>query len=201
MNPADEQALIGRSLTGDLEAFNRIVEVYQDQVYSVALRMVRNHATAEDLAQEAFISAFRNLRQFRGGSFRAWLLRIVRNATYDWLRRAQRRQDESIDENVVTFESRLVSEEGNPHAAALTSELGAQITQALGGLQADQRMAVVLIDVEGFSYEEAAGAMDVSIGTVKSRLSRARARLREILLQDPELLPSQFRHVDTGGNG
>ncbi len=199
MSSSDEQALIERSRAGDLDAFNGLVEVYQDQVYSVALRMVRNHATAEDLAQDAFIAAFRSIRQFRGGNFRAWLLRIVRNATYDWLRRSQRHPTTSIDEDVITFETQMVSPDATPEEAALTSELGGQISESLGTLQPDQRMAIVLIDIEGYSYEDAAQTMNVSIGTVKSRLSRGRMRLREALLAVPELLPSQFRPVSEGG--
>ncbi len=193
-----EQTLIEQSRAGDLDSFNAIVEMYQGQVYAVALRMVRDAALAEDLAQEAFISAYRNLNQYRGGSFKSWLLRIARNATLDALRRAQRRPAESLDENIVAFEADLVSPEATPAETVLNTELGDHIKDVMANLHPDQRMALVLIDVEGFSYEEAAETMAVSIGTVKSRLSRARGRMREALLADPELLPSRFRQVSEG---
>ncbi len=198
MSTPVEQTLIEQSRAGDLDSFNAIVEMYQGQVYAVALRMVRDAALAEDLAQEAFISAYRNLNQYRGGSFKSWLLRIARNATLDALRKAQRRPAESLDENIITFEAELVSPEASPAEAALNAELGDHIKEVMADLHPDQRMALVLIDVEGFSYEEAAETMAVSIGTVKSRLSRARGRMREALLADPELLPSRFRQVSEG---
>ncbi len=198
MSTPVEQTLIAQSRAGDLDSFNAIVDMYQGQVYGVALRMVRDAALAEDLAQEAFISAYRNLNQYRGGSFKAWLLRITRNATLDALRKSQRRPSESLDENMITFEAELVSPEATPDEAVLNAELGDHIKDVMADLHPDQRMAMVLIDVEGLSYEEAAETMAVSIGTVKSRLSRARGRMREALLADPELLPSQFRQVSEG---
>ncbi len=198
MSTPVEQTLIEQSRAGDLDSFNAIVEMYQGQVYAVALRMVRDAGLAEDLAQEAFISAYRNLNQYRGGSFKSWLLRIARNATLDALRKSQRRPAESLDENIIAFEAELVSPEATPDEAALNTELGDHIKEVMADLHPDQRMALVLIDVEGFSYEEAAQTMAVSIGTVKSRLSRARGRMREALLADPELLPSQFRQVSEG---
>ena len=193
-----EETLIAQSRAGDLESFNALVEMYQDQVYGVALRMVRDAALAEDLAQDAFISAFRNLNQYRGGSFKSWLMRIVRNATLDSLRRTQRRPTDSLDENMVAFESQLVSDEPTPEDVAENAELGDHIKEVMADLHPDQKMALVLIDVEGYSYEDAAQAMSVGIGTVKSRLSRARARMREALMADPELLPSQFRQGNEG---
>jgi len=189
----DEQDLIQRAREGDLPAFNVLVETYQDIVFSVVLRMIRDHARAEDLAQEAFISAYRNLRRYRGGSFKAWLLRIAKNATLDELRRRKRRPEVSMDADVVTFRDTLPSAEQSPEDAAEMGELGNAIAAGLATLPADQRMAVVMVDVEGLSYEETAEAAEVSIGTVKSRLSRARERLRDYLRQQPELLPAKFR--------
>ena len=188
-----EETLIAQSRAGDLESFNALVKMYQNQVYGVALRMVRDAALAEDLAQDAFISAFRNLNQYRGGSFKSWLMRIVRNATLDSLRRTQRRPTDSLDENMVALESQLVSDEPSPADVAENAELGDHIKDVMAELHPDQKMALVLIDIEGYSYEDAAQAMSVGVGTVKSRLSRARARMRETLMADPELLPAQFR--------
>ena len=193
-----EETLIAQSRAGDLESFNALVKMYQNQDYGVALRMVRDAALAEDLAQDAFISAFRNLNQYRGGSFKSWLMRIVRNATLDSLRRTQRRPTDSLDENMVAFESQLVSDEPSPADVAENAELGAHIKDVMAELHPDQKMALVLIDIEGYSYEDAAQAMSVGVGTVKSRLSRARARMRETLMADPELLPAQFRQGNEG---
>lgn len=193
MSGIDEQALIERAREGDLPAFNALVELHQNTVFSVVLRMIHDHGRAEDLTQDAFISAHRNLARYRGGSFRAWLLRIAKNATLDELRRRKRRPEVSIDADAVTFHETLPSAEQSPEDAAQMRELGSAIAAGLAALPGDQRIAVVMVDVEGMSYEETAQAMDVSIGTVKSRISRARERLRDFLRQEPELLPSKFR--------
>lgn len=193
MTSQEEQRLIQLSLEGHLDSFNRLVEMHQDAVYGVALRMVRNHATAEDLAQDTFISAYRRLSSYRGGVFRAWLLSIARNATLDHLRRTKRRPETSIDQDIVTFSSTLESEERGPEDWAQSGELGRIIGGCLGCLSDDQRLAVTLVDIEGLQYDEAAEAMGVSIGTVKSRLNRARAKLRECLQAHPEHLPASMR--------
>ncbi len=197
MTTPDEQKLIQLSLEGHLDSFNRLVEMHQDAVFSVALRMVRNHATAEDLTQDAFISAFKNLRSYRGGVFKAWLMRIVRNATYDHLRRTKRRPETSIDKDIVMFSNTIESDDRSPQEWAQSGELREIITHCLGALSEDQRMAVVLVDIEGYQYDEAADYMGVSIGTIKSRLNRARARLRDCLQTHPEHLPDSMRLGNT----
>lgn len=210
MPTGEEQDHIARARDGDLDAFNRLVESYQDSVFGVALRMVRNRAAAEDITQEAFISAWRAIKSYRGAplnpgegpgpkhTFRAWLLRIARNATYDHLRRAGRRAEVSIDDDAVTLAETAASQERGPEEWALAGELGKAISNGLGTLPEDQRMAVVLVDIEGHSYEEAAIAMDTNTGTVKSRLNRARAKLRDFLRRTPELLPAHLRQEDEG---
>ena len=189
----EDRTLIDLSRGGDLDAFNELVNRYQDAVYGVALKMVRNPATAEDLAQDTFISAFRNITKFRGGNFRAWLLRIARNATYDHLRRSKRRPETSIDENIGTFSDTLRATEPEPEDTALSSELGRVITEGLMTLSNDHRLSIILVDMDGYRYEEAAEVMGVSVGTVKSRLNRARGRMRDFLKTRPELLPDEWR--------
>lgn len=193
MSQSEEQDLISRSRQGDLAAFNQLVVRHQDLVFSVTLRLVSNYATAEDITQEAFISAFRSIGRLRGDNFRAWILRIARNAAYDAMRRTRRRPEESIEEQVVTLGETLASGEESPEDHALRQDLARAIGRGLDELPRDQRMAIVMVDVEGLSYDETASATDVSIGTVKSRLNRGRRKMREYLLENVEQLPSRFR--------
>ena len=191
----EEAELVRRSQTGDHGAFNMIVERYQTQVFNVAARIVGNRTTAEDVTQETFISAFKAIRKFRGGSLKSWLLRIASNSSKDFLRSSRRRPAESLDESLLNPSFQPASSEETPEQQALRGELGLQIQQAILALPEDQRIALVLIDVQGLSYEETAQAAGASVGTIKSRLSRGRARVRDTLMQNTELLPEQFRHT------
>ena len=186
--------LVGRSKKGDLEAFNMIVERYQTLVFNVAARMLGNRASADDVTQETFISAYKAIGGFRGGSLRAWLLRIASNACRDLFRASRRRPEESLDQALLNPSFQVASGEESPEQSALRGELGAEIQRAILSLPEDQRTILVLVDVQGLSYEEAAGAAGTSLGTVKSRLSRARGRVRDYLVERRELLPEQFRH-------
>jgi RNA polymerase sigma-70 factor (ECF subfamily) len=199
----DERKLIRMAQEGDLTAFNRLVLAYQDRAYGIAFRIMGEHAAAEDATQEAFISAYRNIRRFRGGSFRAWLFRIVTNACYDELRRRKRRPQISLDgsdrEEDDRFEGRWERTTGSatdPHAHSERSELARAIQDCINRLPADFRAVVVLVDVQGFDYKEAAQVVDTPVGTVKSRLARARARLRDCLKRYRELLPDNLRLQD-----
>ncbi len=190
---AEDLELVTRSKNGDLMAFNIIVERYQALVFNVAVRILGNRASAEDVTQEAFVSAYRAIGKFRGGSLRAWLSRIVSNLSYDLLRLRKRRPEQSLDQSLENPVFQVRSEGDSPEQLAMNSELGAEIQRAILNLPEDQRTLLVLIDVQGFSYEEASEATGVSTGTVKSRLSRARARVRDDLMQHRELLPAEFR--------
>ena len=193
----DEQAFIHAAQKGDVAAFNQLVRGYQAQVYRTAYRVLGDAASAQDATQDTFISAYKHLRAFRGGSFKAWLLRIVTNACYDQLRVKQRRPAASLDamlldpDNPAPGLDRAASE--SPQDFAERQELGATIQRGLATLPHDQRMTLVLVDIEGLSYEDAADTLATNVGTVKSRLSRARAALRDFLVQQPELLPSRYR--------
>ena len=191
----DEAELVARSQDGDLAAFNRIVERYQGQVYNVAARITGNRTSAEDVAQETFTSAYRSIRRFRGGSLRAWLTRIASNLSIDAIRSSRRRPEESLDEHLLNPSFQPASDAESPEQRALSNELADRIQQAIMAAPEDQRALLVLIDVQGMSYEEAAEAVGVSVGTVKSRLSRARVRVRDHLRQHRELLPGRFRHM------
>ncbi|HEX9796008.1 MAG TPA: sigma-70 family RNA polymerase sigma factor [Anaerolineales bacterium] len=195
-----EQALVDMAKEGDLTAFNRLVVSHQTVVYNLALRIMGDPAAAEDAAQEAFISAYRKLGGFRGGSFRAWLMRIVTNACYDELRRYRRRPqtpledlnplDEPAEVDSAGF---LQSDEEGPEAAADRAELARALRECLDRLPLEFKVVAVLVDVQGFDYKEAAEVMDKPLGTVKSRLARARSRMQECLQGYRELLPLEMR--------
>ncbi len=191
----DEQRLIEAASRGDLPAFNQLVLAYQSIAYNLAFRILGAGDPAEDATQEAFIKAYRNLGQYRGGSFKAWLLRIVTNACYDHLRQIQRRPAGSRDDLTEDpeYAGQLIDPVETPSEYALRQELAEIIQQGIAALPVEQRTVLVLSDVEGLSYEEIAQVMDTSLGTVKSRLSRARAKLRDFLLERQELLPSRYR--------
>jgi len=183
---ANEAPLVERARDGDLDAFNALVELHQRAVFNLCLRMIGNYATAEDATQEAFVSAFRAIRSFKGGSFRAWLMRIAANASTDALRRRQRRPALSLDVAPPGTDDPIDPPDSaaGPEEMALRADRAAAIQAALLRLPDDQRMAVVMCDMQGFAYEEIAQAMGVSIGTVKSRISRGRDKLRAILVAE-----------------
>ena len=190
-----EAKLIDRAREGELGAFNQLVSLYQDSVYNVAFRLLGSAESAADVTQETFISAFKHLRSFRGGSLRAWLFRIATNAAYDMMRKMRRRPAESLDagQDTPAGSSPIDRRGPTPEGEAIRGELLDQVKKGLLTLPAEQRVVVVLIDVQGLSYEEAATATSASLGTIKSRLSRGRSHLRKYLLSQGELLPGKFR--------
>lgn len=191
----DEEKLIAQAQQGDVAAYNRLVLHYQDIVYNVALRIMKDPGSAEDAAQEAFISAYNALKRFRGGSFKSWLLRIVTNACYDELRRRKRRPQSSLDAITEEFESPsfMADDSAGPEERHQQVELIDAVERCLEDLPDEQRIAAVLCDVEGRDYKEIADIMSTSLGTVKSRISRARSKLRDCLRDFGELIPADYR--------
>jgi RNA polymerase sigma-70 factor (ECF subfamily) len=192
----DESDLIQAAKRGDVESFNQIVLTYQDVAYTVAYRIMGEPAAAADATQEAFISAYQKLHQFRGESLKPWLMRIVTNACYDELRRRQRRPATSLDvlHDVQPMPGlALHSPQENPEQHAERNELSDAIQDCINDLPDDQRVIAVLSDVEGYVYQEIASITGLPLGTVKSRLSRARNRLRDCLRGVRELLPGEYR--------
>ena len=192
----DEKALIDAARRGDVGSFNQLVLSYQSMAYNLAYRILGDGDAAADATQDAFLSAFKAIGKFRGGSFKAWLLRIVTNACYDQLRFKQRRPATSLDALLVLESApvqSLTDPGESPEEYAVRQELRGAIQVGIGILPPEQRIALVLSDVQGLSYQEIAEVTGASLGTVKSRLSRARSKLRDFLLEQRELLPSQYR--------
>lgn len=195
----DEIALVHAALDGDLDAFNRLVLAYQDMAYNLAYRMLSDEDAAEDVTQTAFISAYNHLRDYRGGSFKAWVMRMVTNACYDELRRRQRRPTVPLtpldDDEEEEIESPAWLADGAPSPEDLVSagELDRAVQHCLSELPDEFRSVVVMVDVEGMDYQEVARAIGTPLGTIKSRLARARLKLRDCLQGFWELLPAQFR--------
>lgn len=180
-------ALIDRARHGDVDAYNILVDRYRDAVYSVSLRYMRRIDLADDVTQDAFLRAYDALDSFRneeGRGFKSWLLRIATNRALDVMRYEGRRPAGSLDAALDAEESNwepAESKDEHPVELAEQAALRRHLEAALGDLPEDQRLAVILFDVEGYSYEEIAEISGVAVGTVKSRLHRGRGRLREIL--------------------
>lgn len=194
----DELALIQDARNGDLNAFNRLVLAYQDMAYHLAMRMLSDPDQAEDVTQTAFLSAYRHLSSFRGGSFKAWVMRMVTNACYDELRRRQRHPStplEPLDDEDETIESpSWLADDGlSPEEQLEQKELDRAIQRCLQQLDEEFRAVVVFIDLQGMDYQEAAEILGKPLGTVKSRLARARLKLRDCLHRFWELLPPPLR--------
>jgi RNA polymerase sigma-70 factor, ECF subfamily len=195
MTSTQEASLIASAQRGDLNAFNQLILNYQSLAFSVAMRTLQDEASAADMVQESFIKAYRAIGMFQGGSFKSWLMRIVVNSCYDLLRVQKRRNTDSLDALVEEQEhdGALFDNSESPHDHAERMELNQLIEIGIQSLPAEQRLVLVLCDVHGHAYEEIAEMTDLPMGTVKSRINRARAKLRDYLLQRSELLPSSFR--------
>ncbi len=195
---ARESALVEGACAGDVAAFERLVALYQDRIYSYIRRLCGDAVEAEDLAQEVFVKAFGSIRRFRGtASFRTWIYRIATNLCVDALRRRRRSESQAVplDEPTDTGEgafSRDLPDAGRgPEELVEAQELQQHLAQALGSLSDKLRTVVVLFDIQGLSYEEIAQVMGCPMGTVKSRLFNARMQLRERLR--PYISPEEGR--------
>jgi RNA polymerase sigma-70 factor (ECF subfamily) len=209
----DESALIASCRRGDLNAFNLLVERHQAGAYAVALRMLGDPDTAADVTQDAFFSAFRAIGSFKGTSFKAWLYRIVSNGCFDYFRTQARRPATSLEEVLegepnsesgaagARLPQSLIDASWDPERAALRAEMIERIEAALLRLVPEQRLAVILSDLQGMSYDEIAAVMGTSLGTVKSRIARARGHLRDLLLREGELFGQQRRPGNWTGSG
>jgi len=194
----NEPALIQDAQKGNVDAFNTLILHYQDSVYNTALRILGDEDQAADAAQEAFISAFKSINSFRGGSFKAWLMRTVTNACYDELRRQKRRpttplEPDSDDGEEMDSPRWLADPAMTPAQKSEADELEHAIQHCLNNLPLEFKTVVVMADIQGMDYTEVATSVRVPLGTIKSRLARARLRLRECLQGFAELLPASYR--------
>lgn len=198
METTSETLLIKSAQNGDMDAFNDLALYYQDLMYRIALRITRNECVAQDALQEAMIHAFRHIKTFRGGNFKSWLARVTVNAGYDELRRGKRHN--GIPLELYTNEGDEIESpvwmqdpDTGPEERAEESDLRQAMHSCIKVLNPDYRLMVILVDMEGMSYEEAAYVAHVPVGTVKSRLARARMQLRDSLQSYRNLLPSIYQ--------
>lgn len=182
-----DELIIARAKRGDLSSFHELIDRHQTAIFNVVLRTVKDPGIAEDVTQDAFLRAWRSVGQFRGGNVRGWIMRIAVNRAYDTLRSKKRRPSESLDaldyEPIPAWTSSTQAAE-DPQSFSARTELANVLERLLAHLPDDQRTALLLIDLQGFSYDEAAGIMGVAPGTIKSRVSRARSRMRDELRAD-----------------
>jgi RNA polymerase sigma-70 factor (ECF subfamily) len=184
--PVDEEALVRRARRGDLEAYDELVQRYQERIYATIYHMTSNHEDANDMAQESFIKAFQALKTFKGGSsFYTWLYRIAVNKTINFLKQRKNRTHMSLNDLDFNAEHdpdlmALISDK-TPRRDAALAELQEKLNAALLKLSEPHRLVVVLHDVQGLSHDEIAKIMECNIGTVRSRLFYARQQLQGYL--------------------
>lgn len=193
---SDQKELIRQAMRGSLEAFNELVLIHQNMAYNLAFSLLGDPSLAEDATQEGFVKAFQNMDNFRGSSFRAWLLKIVRNAAYDVLRHVQRHPMQPllpVDENGDENESPVWMADPAADVQEIVErrELSQQIYEVLDELPESFRGVLTLIDIYELDYMEAAQVLDVPLGTIKSRLARARLQMQQRFKES--LVPE--RHV------
>ena len=203
VHSSNHATLLVQDRSGKTNCYNCIIETYQSQAYNLARRMLDDWALAEDAVQESLISGYRAYSQFRGDNLSGWLMRIVANTCRDMLRSRRARPTVPLDPTPVNEEEQgrtlsaldLPSTMESPQEHAERGDLNRAIQDCLNSLPKEHRLAELLVDVQGMSYEEASVAMNCNLGTVKSRVSRGRRGMRDCLQKAGELLPSRFRHT------
>ncbi len=194
----NESKLIMRAIQGNLDAFNQLVIIYQSAVYNTALRIMNDSEAADDIAQTAFISAWQHMESFKGDSFKPWILRITINACYDEIRRLRRHPStplEPVSEENEENEDAIWLTDPNlqPDEVTLKKDTMAAVADCMRSLPDEYRLVLLLIDVQEFNYQDAADMISKPLGTIKSRLLRARLRMRACLEAKGELYRTQIR--------
>lgn len=199
MTDLNERELIHRAKQGDMLAFEELILQHEKIVYNLALRMMNYSEDAKDISQEVFLKAYRSLSNFdERSAFSTWLYRITHNTCIDEMRRRKGKQSYSLEEELENEEGsmqRQIADEGDtPEESLLREEQKSEILQALDTLTEEHKMAIILRDVKGLSYEEIAEIQELSLGTVKSRISRARNQLKTEILKIRERNDETVRH-------
>ena len=188
MTREQEAAVINAVLDGDVNAYEYLVKAYEKNVYNLALRMVGNSEDAYDMSQEAFIKAYNSLHSFRGDSkFSVWLYRIVSNVCLDYLRSRNRKATVSLsveNDDGEDVELDIADEGSSPQALLDRSLTRDAVRRGLQSLPPDHREILLLREIQGLSYDEIAETLDLEVGTVKSRIFRARKKLCAFLIKD-----------------
>lgn len=197
----EEKHILARARRGELPAFEELVRRHEKRVYAVALRSSGSPEDAEDITQEVFLRAWRSIEEFRGDSgFSTWLFRITMNLCVDHARHKHAQpQTQPLVMGEEESERPLPDTAPTPEEHLDNSELGRELAAALDEVSEEHRRIVLLRDVSGMSYTEIAEVLEISEGTVKSRLSRARIALRKVLLRRGNLLPSAASNDVKGG--
>ncbi len=182
-----DELLLRRACKGDVQAFEELMQSQESRIYAIALRMMGNREDAQDCAQEAMVRIYRAMGSFKGQSALAtWIYRITMNTCLDELRRRKARKVTSLDSLVDNGWSPTDTGD-TPEEHGLRVEKQNALNQAIQSLPDDMRAAIILRDVKGYSYDEIASILDANVGTIKSRISRGREKLREILSKQSEL--------------
>lgn len=193
----NEQILLERSKAGDVEAFEALVEAYQKRIFNLAYRIVGNYDDAGDMTQEALIRVFKSIAGFREqSSFSTWIYRITTNVCLDEIRRKKNKKVLSLDEEIHMEDGEMkrqfMNDDPLPDEIAEREELRRVVNEAIHSLPEDHRVIITLRDIQGLSYDEIANVLDCPSGTVKSRISRARNALKNILSTNRELLNEEY---------
>lgn len=188
MTRDEESRIISAVLDGDVNAYEALVLEYQKSVYSIALRMTGSRDDAYDISQDAFLKAYKSLHDFRGEcSFGSWVYRMAANMSIDYLRRQKRRHTEETvyldDDRDGERPTEIPDMAGEPYAVVERREMRRAVMAGLERLDEEQRLILILRDIDGLSYAEIAETLKIEISTVKSRIYRARARLANFLLE------------------
>ncbi|MBR5123168.1 MAG: sigma-70 family RNA polymerase sigma factor [Anaerotignum sp.] len=199
MTDLKEKDLIRRAKQGDMLAFEELILQHEKIVYNVALRMMNHSEDARDISQEVFLKAYRNLANFdERSAFSTWLYRITHNTCIDEMRKRKGKQSYSLEEELENEDGsmqRQIADEGDtPEESLLREEQKSEILQALDTLSEEHKAAIILRDVKGLSYEEISEILELSLGTVKSRISRARNQLKTEILKMREQSEKSVRH-------
>lgn len=193
----NEQLLLERSKAGDVDAFEKLIEIYQKKIFNLAYRIVGNYDDASDLAQEALIRIFKSIANFKEqSSFSTWVYRITTNVCLDEIRKKKNRRVLSLDEEIHVedgeMKRQIMSDDPLPDEVAEREELRSIVSRAIDSLPEEQRVMITLRDIQGLSYEEIAEVLNCPGGTVKSRINRSRQALKNVLMSKRELLNEEY---------